>query len=131
LLKTWQNVVFIVDVGMILILLETCPRNFSTVSDFTISPVVGLEVLTAASMQMAVFWIVAPCSLVEVYQRFRGTCCLHHQGTHSSPWWWRQQVPLKRWYTSTRIHGATTQKTAIFISPAVWNIIFLVCSLRI
>jgi hypothetical protein len=29
---------------------------------------------------MAVFWVVAPCSLVEVYQRFGGTCCLHHQG---------------------------------------------------
>jgi hypothetical protein len=28
---------------------------------------------------MAVFWIVAPCSLVEVYRRFRGPCCLHHQ----------------------------------------------------
>jgi hypothetical protein len=33
---------------------------------------------------MAVFWVVAPCSLVEVYQRFRGPCCLHHQG---SLWW--------------------------------------------
>jgi hypothetical protein len=29
---------------------------------------------------MAVFWVVAPCSLVEVYQRFRGPSCLHHQG---------------------------------------------------
>jgi hypothetical protein len=29
---------------------------------------------------MAVFWVVAPCSLVEVYQRFRGPRCLHHQG---------------------------------------------------
>jgi hypothetical protein len=29
---------------------------------------------------MAVFWVVAPCSLVEVYQRFGGPCCLHHQG---------------------------------------------------
>jgi hypothetical protein len=28
---------------------------------------------------MAVFWV-APCGLVEVYQRFRGPCCLHHQG---------------------------------------------------
>jgi hypothetical protein len=27
---------------------------------------------------MAVFWVAAPCSLVEVYQRFRGHCCLHH-----------------------------------------------------
>jgi hypothetical protein len=43
------------------------------------------------SAKMAVFWVVAPCSLVEVYQRFRGPCCLHHQGDHD----------------------ATTQKTAI------------------
>jgi hypothetical protein len=32
------------------------------------------------SMKMAVFWVVAPCSLVEVYRRFRGASCLHHQG---------------------------------------------------
>jgi hypothetical protein len=31
-------------------------------------------------MKIAVFWVVALCSLVEVYQRFRGPCCLHHQG---------------------------------------------------
>jgi hypothetical protein len=31
-------------------------------------------------MKMAVFWVVAQCSLVEVFQRFRGACCLHHQG---------------------------------------------------
>jgi hypothetical protein len=31
-------------------------------------------------MKMAVFWVVAPCSLVEVYQAFRGPCCLQHQG---------------------------------------------------
>jgi hypothetical protein len=30
--------------------------------------------------KIAVFWVVAPCSLVEVYQRFTGPCCLHHQG---------------------------------------------------
>jgi hypothetical protein len=40
----------------------------------------GFEVLTAVSTKMAVFWVVAPSSLVEVYQRFRGPCCLHHQG---------------------------------------------------
>jgi hypothetical protein len=32
----------------------------------------GFAVLTAASMNMAVFWVVAPCSLVEIYRRFRG-----------------------------------------------------------
>jgi hypothetical protein len=41
---------------------------------------VRFQVLTAASMKMAVFWFVAPCSLVEVYRRFRGACCLHNQG---------------------------------------------------
>jgi hypothetical protein len=41
---------------------------------------VGFEVLMAVSTKMAVVWVVAPCSLVEVYQRFRGPCCLHHQG---------------------------------------------------
>jgi hypothetical protein len=30
-------------------------------------------------MMMAVFWVVALCSLVEIYQRFRGPCFLHHQ----------------------------------------------------
>jgi hypothetical protein len=44
--------------------------------------------------KMAVFWVVAPCSLVEVYQRFRGPCCLHHQGVEC---WGRQLGPLKRW----------------------------------
>jgi hypothetical protein len=29
---------------------------------------------------MAVFWVVTPCSLVEVYECFRGICCLQHQG---------------------------------------------------
>jgi hypothetical protein len=33
-------------------------------------------------VKITVFWDVAPCSLVEVYRRFRGTCCLHHQGDH-------------------------------------------------
>jgi hypothetical protein len=40
---------------------------------------VGFQVLTAVSTKMAVFWVVEPCSLVEVYQRFRGPCCLHDQ----------------------------------------------------
>jgi Co/Zn/Cd efflux system component len=34
---------------------------------------VRFEVLTAVSMKIAVFWVVAPYSLVEVYQRFNAT----------------------------------------------------------
>jgi hypothetical protein len=35
---------------------------------------------TSHKLKMADFWFVAPCSLLEVYQNFRGVCCLHHQG---------------------------------------------------
>jgi hypothetical protein len=27
-------------------------------------------------------WLVALCNLVEVYRRFKGACCPHHQDTH-------------------------------------------------
>jgi hypothetical protein len=47
-------------------------------------------------MKVAVFRVVAPCSLVDVYRRLRGACYLHHQ-------------------TFTRLHVATAQKTVIFI----------------
>jgi hypothetical protein len=40
---------------------------------------VTFQFLKAASMK-SVFWDVAPCSLVEVYRRFRGAYCFHHQG---------------------------------------------------
>jgi hypothetical protein len=45
---------------------------------------VRFQVLTAASMQMAVFRFVALCSLVEVYRRFRDACCFHQQGDEMS-----------------------------------------------
>jgi hypothetical protein len=57
----------------------------------------------------AVFWVVVPCSLVEVCRRFRSPWCPCY---YSSSWWCKQQGPLKRRYTCTRVHGATTQNTA-------------------
>jgi hypothetical protein len=45
---------------------------------------VRFQALTAASMKLRiVFWDVLPCKII-VDRRFRGTCCLHHQGWH--PW---------------------------------------------
>jgi hypothetical protein len=52
------------------------------------------------TMKMAVFWVVAPCSLVEVYQHFRGPCCLHHQGNDSDD----DSLHFK---TSTQLHTFT------------------------
>jgi hypothetical protein len=51
---------------------------------------------------------VAPCSLVEIDRRFRGVYCLHHQGA-----------------ISTRLHGATSQKTVIFIPVSVRTLNFI------
>jgi hypothetical protein len=39
-----------------------------------------LENFTAAQLKMTVFWVAAPCSLVEIDRRFRGAYCLYHQG---------------------------------------------------
>jgi hypothetical protein len=36
---------------------------------------VGSEVLTAVSTKMAVFWVVAPCSLVLIYSSRQQTAC--------------------------------------------------------
>jgi hypothetical protein len=34
--------------------------------------------------KMVIFWVVAPCSLVEVYWCFRAACCFHNQGDEYS-----------------------------------------------
>jgi hypothetical protein len=34
-------------------------------------------------LKMAVFWVVAPCSLVDVCRRFRGAFRLNHQGVEA------------------------------------------------
>jgi hypothetical protein len=60
---------------MIALMMETVGTSETSVN------VVGFEVLTAASMKISVFLVVALCSLVEVYHHFRSSCCLHHQGT--------------------------------------------------
>jgi hypothetical protein len=40
----------------------------------------SFEVFTAVTFQGEVFWVVTPCSVVVVHQRFRGPCSLHLQG---------------------------------------------------
>jgi hypothetical protein len=48
-----------------------CEKSFGMSEyskEYTFQILVRSEVLTAASMKMAVFWVVAPCSPVKVYQ---------------------------------------------------------------
>jgi hypothetical protein len=99
---TWQPMV---DGSLPLLLLQI-PRNaLLHVACPWCEPLVEQSSLCHAHLvqtdynwKMAVFWVVASCSLVEVYHHFRSPHCLHHQGDDRTlPWWWRQQGPLKRW----------------------------------
>jgi hypothetical protein len=57
---------------------------------------------------MAVLWGVAPCFLIDIDQRFGNVSCLHHYGDD------RGSKLLKRRSVSTRLHGATSHKAAMF-----------------
>jgi hypothetical protein len=62
------------------------------------------------SINIMVFWIVTPCSLILKYLCSRGTCCLHLQEGDGR---WRQQVISKCWYLSAELHSITFQKTVM------------------
>jgi hypothetical protein len=46
---------------------------------------VRFQVLMAARIKMAVFWVVAPRNLTELRRRFRSDCCLHNKGEDRDP----------------------------------------------
>jgi hypothetical protein len=60
----------------------------------------------AASMKITALWDVAPCSLVEIGRRFKGAMALRVEAVS------RLKCPS----LSARLHGATSQKEAIFIT---------------
>jgi hypothetical protein len=81
-----------------------------------------------SALNVLEFILLGPCrSFLYVnrklkFMTFEDGCLLGYSACckdDSSSWWWRQQRALKRWQTSTRQHGATNQKTAIFILTAV------------
>jgi len=80
----------------------------------------------SVTIQVVVFWVVMPCSVVVGYHCFGRPCCLHFKGEDSfiSLWNQRQHGPLKCLYPTTSLHYVTTQKTStwIFIIVLVWNL---------
>jgi hypothetical protein len=52
------------------------------------------------AMNMTVFRDVAPCSLVETYQRFRGAYCLDHQSDGSLKAVSRSETSVKCYQTT-------------------------------
>jgi hypothetical protein len=110
----------------------SCGVNFV----LNIFPGTTIHCIYPSPMKIAVFWDVAPCGSCEC-RNFRGTSSLHLQNTkllraRSSVsiwlahcrhwflllrrWWWH--VPPRRPF-STDVHGATSQKTALFIVTAM------------
>jgi hypothetical protein len=59
------------------------------------------------------------CEIIGCITELQQMWLQDHPLSGRSPWWWRQQGPTKRWWTSTRLHGAATQKTAFFVLTAV------------
>jgi hypothetical protein len=54
------------------------------------------DVCTAMKVQIMAFWIVTPYSDVGRYKLF-----VYHAATiFTSPWWWGQQSPTNRWYST-------------------------------
>jgi hypothetical protein len=81
---------------------------------------VRFQDLTAASMKTTVFWVVAPCSLVEVYRSFGGECSLHYQGVQTS------ETSVKSYQTTWRtnpkgrhLHTFTLNKCTEYFT--VWH----------
>jgi hypothetical protein len=62
-----------------------CHVNLTTYSELRSYKTVNYHSVfnLRAKMNMAVFWVVAPCSLVEAYRRLRRVYWLHHQEDHS------------------------------------------------
>jgi hypothetical protein len=60
-------------------------------------------------VQNNVFLNVAPCSLADLYHRFRRTVCRRLEGRGF-------QCPQKGWYISTRLHDFTPQKTILYLT---------------
>jgi hypothetical protein len=71
---------------------------------------VRFQVLTAANVKTTDFLYIAPCGLVEVGRRFRGACCLHHEGDPDEG-----STHLWNVCSSSRLHGAIYQKAVSLI----------------
>jgi hypothetical protein len=72
---------------------------------------VGLKVFTAVTKKNAVFWDVALCRSC-VNRRLGGTYRLHLQGRKIR----ERGTIASRWLRPEGLHGATSQKTAFFIT---------------
>jgi len=68
------------------------------------------EVFTAINIQVEVFWVVTPGSVMVGYWRFGGSCCLHFQGEevkNGGNMILRNVGILSHHYTASKQHNST------------------------
>jgi hypothetical protein len=79
-----------------MITFDTIITTATSVKNKTSTRQIGYAMRIFSDLKMAVFWAVAPCNLVEVYRRFRGTYCLSPEiGTSSIDWSQQSRFYLK------------------------------------
>jgi hypothetical protein len=71
--------------------LKLCRCLIISLASVMLSVDVSFEIIIATNVTITGFQDVKPCSLIERYQYFRGTCSFHLHGT----WRWRK-VPTKK-----------------------------------
>jgi hypothetical protein len=69
--------------------------------------------LWSLSCEYYSLWDVTPCSFIDGYHRFGGTCGICRRR--------RQQISLKRWLLPTKLQGVRSQKTLILIAQELFN----------
>jgi hypothetical protein len=72
-------------------------------------------------MKMAVFWVVTPCSLVDVYRRFRDVCCLYHQGGKHLPDYTAQR-PRRQPSSYSPPWEHQISNGIAWLKAAIWNL---------
>jgi hypothetical protein len=75
-----------------------------------------MEALTAVEGHIVCFWVMISCSLVDEYQRFGGTYCLHLQGWFLL--WWRQ------WHELNNVECAIKNFRYYWPSCLMFDVIF-------
>jgi hypothetical protein len=93
-----------------------CYFHRKIAGSFTVSPNCWLTMQEklVKCLKVTLFWDIAPCSLAEIYLRFIAIYYLRHQGDNA----------LERRSIFTRLHGAASQKTFIFmlVPMRTWNL---------
>jgi hypothetical protein len=56
--------------------------------------------------------------IITVHDPARSVLTFQRYFVNSWPWWWKQQIPLELQCMCTKLHGVTSQNTALFHCPS-------------